>query len=74
MAAIAAPLAAEHYGLNVLDNHVEDDPENSTRFFVLGLRTPSAKTPARPRWSLACAIIRDRCINVLGLLPSAASI
>jgi len=47
MAAIAAPLAAVHYGLNVLDNHVEDDPENSTRFFVLGIEDAERKDPSK---------------------------
>jgi prephenate dehydratase len=47
MAAIAAPLAAQHYDLSVLDNHVEDDPENSTRFFVLGTEDAARKDPSK---------------------------
>ena len=35
-AAIASRAAAEAYGLEVLDAHVEDLPYNYTRFFVLG--------------------------------------
>jgi chorismate mutase/prephenate dehydratase len=35
-AAIASELAAEIYGLNVLAEHVEDDPENTTRFLIIG--------------------------------------
>jgi len=35
-AAIASRAAAEAYGLEVLDAHVEDLPYNHTRFFVLG--------------------------------------
>jgi prephenate dehydratase len=39
-AAIASALAAELYGLEILDDEVEDLPFNYTRFFVLGLDDP----------------------------------
>lgn len=35
-AAIASALAAEMYGMTVLDSKIEDESYNSTRFFVLG--------------------------------------
>ncbi len=35
-AAIASALAGKIYGLDVLDVGIEDSPENTTRFFVLG--------------------------------------
>jgi chorismate mutase/prephenate dehydratase len=35
-AAIAGEAAAERYRLNVLDRAIEDDPNNTTRFLVLG--------------------------------------
>jgi prephenate dehydratase len=38
--AIASALAAELYGLEILDQDVEDLPFNYTRFFVLGLDDP----------------------------------
>jgi prephenate dehydratase len=38
--AIASALAAELYGLDILDDEVEDLPFNYTRFFVLGLDDP----------------------------------
>jgi prephenate dehydratase len=34
-AAIAPPLAAELYGLDIIENNVEDAPDNTTRFVVL---------------------------------------
>jgi prephenate dehydratase len=41
-AAIGSPLAARLYGAVVLADHIEDDPENFTRFLVV------AKTPVTP--------------------------
>ena len=35
-AAIAGDMAAEIYGLNTLVSNIEDDPENTTRFLVVG--------------------------------------
>jgi chorismate mutase/prephenate dehydratase len=35
-AAIAPEIAAEVYGLTMLAPHIEDDPDNTTRFLVLG--------------------------------------
>lgn len=34
-AAIAGTIAAEKYGLNVIESNIEDNPENTTRFWVL---------------------------------------
>ena len=39
-AAIASALAGETYGLEVLDAGVEDSPDNTTRFFLLGREEP----------------------------------
>ena len=38
VAALAAPIAGQVYGLNVLKNHMEDDRENTTRFHVVGAK------------------------------------
>lgn len=38
--AIATTIAAELYGLEVLDEQIEDDPYNYTRFFVIGNEDP----------------------------------
>jgi prephenate dehydratase len=37
---IASPLAAEVYGLQVLEDEIEDAPFNFTRFFILGDQDP----------------------------------
>ena len=44
-AAIAGDIAAAIYGLNVLAPHIEDEPNNTTRFWVLGRQAvpPSGK-------------------------------
>lgn len=34
-AAIASDLAAEHYGMEVLEKNIEDDDSNFTRFLLL---------------------------------------
>lgn len=35
-AAVAGDMAAEHYGLAILASNIEDEPNNTTRFLVLG--------------------------------------
>ena len=39
IAAIAGESAADHYGLDVLQANIEDQPDNKTRFFVVGDQT-----------------------------------
>ena len=36
LAAVASTAAAEYYGAKILEASIEDDPENYTRFFLLG--------------------------------------
>ncbi|MBP6964277.1 MAG: prephenate dehydratase [Armatimonadetes bacterium] len=40
-AAIGTSLAAEVYGLNLLAEHIEDNPQNRTRFLVIGRNEPA---------------------------------
>jgi chorismate mutase/prephenate dehydratase len=53
-AAIASVLAAERYGLNILEKDIQDSSNNATRFFVLG-RQCSPPT-GRDRTSLILSI------------------
>ena len=58
VAAIAGEAAAEIYQLNTLASNIEDDPDNTTRFLVIGRKMPAASghdktslllsTPNRP--------------------------
>jgi chorismate mutase / prephenate dehydratase len=41
-AAVAGEMAAEHYGLTLLASNIEDEPNNTTRFLILGDYQPKA--------------------------------
>jgi len=41
VAAIASEMAAKRYGLSIVHAHIQDDPHNRTRFFVVGRLMPS---------------------------------
>lgn len=41
-AAVAGEMAAEHYGLTLLASNIEDEPNNTTRFLVLGNYEPKS--------------------------------
>lgn len=41
-AAIAAAEAAKIYGLNILKSNIEDEPDNTTRFLVIGKKSPAS--------------------------------
>jgi chorismate mutase/prephenate dehydratase len=41
-AAVAGEMAAEHYGLTILAANIEDEPNNTTRFLILGDYEPKA--------------------------------
>lgn len=41
-AAIASSIAAERYELNIVEKHIEDEADNTTRFIVIGEQKPAA--------------------------------
>ena len=49
-AAVAGEMAAEHYGLTILAANIEDEPNNTTRFLILGPYQP--KPSGRDKTSL----------------------
>ncbi|HEY2629586.1 MAG TPA: prephenate dehydratase [Usitatibacter sp.] len=49
-AAVAGETAAEHYGLAILASNIEDEPNNTTRFLILGEYEP--KPSGRDKTSL----------------------
>lgn len=56
-AAIASPVAAEIYGLEVVQSRIEDTPDNTTRFLVIGKTAPAPS--ARDVTSLLFSTRRD---------------
>lgn len=56
-AAIASKLAAETYGLEIVMAHIEDEPHNFTRFFVMGRQ--STKPTGKDKTAIVVSI-QDR--------------
>jgi prephenate dehydratase len=65
-AAIGTPLAAQLYGLEVLEQDIEDRPENTTRFVLIG-HERSAPT-GDDKTSVVCFIEKDRPGSLLAIL------
>jgi prephenate dehydratase len=65
-AAIGTQLAASLYGLVVLDPDIEDRPENTTRFILVGRDTPPAS--GADKTSVVCFIEKDRPGSLLAIL------
>ncbi|HXZ49183.1 MAG TPA: prephenate dehydratase [Usitatibacter sp.] len=64
-AAVAGDMAAEHYGLAILSTNIEDEPNNTTRFLVLGAYEP--KPTGRDKTSLVLSA-RNRAGAVYEML------
>lgn len=65
-AAIGTPLAAELYGLEVLESDIEDRLENTTRFVLVGRARPAAT--GNDKTSVVCFIEKDRPGSLLAIL------
>lgn len=55
-AAIASQAAARFYGAEILEAHIEDNPENYTRFFLVRRAPEAALDPAANKLSLAFSL------------------
>lgn len=53
IAAIASSQAASHYGGEILQAEIEDNPENFTRFFLVRMRDRAVRDPQPDKVSLA---------------------
>jgi len=71
MAAICNPLAARIYGLDVLEQDIEDHPENQTRFVLLGRGIPAPT--GHDKTSIVCFQREDRPGSLLAILHEFAA-
>ena len=69
-AAIASALAGQTYGLEVLDAGIEDSPDNTTRFFLLGREEPPPGKYNKTSLVFATLHTPGALHNVLGELAS----
>jgi chorismate mutase / prephenate dehydratase len=69
-AAVAGEMAAEHYGLKILASNIEDEPNNTTRFLILGDYEP--KPSGRDKTSLVLSA-RNRAGAVYEMLTPFAT-
>ncbi|MCB8952477.1 MAG: prephenate dehydratase [Ardenticatenales bacterium] len=67
-AAIASRLAAEIYGLEVLNAGIEDETANYTRFFLLGSADPPRRDPSKTSIIFTTRHIPGALYHVLGEL------
>ncbi len=69
-AAIASALAGQIYGLEVLEAGIEDSPENTTRFFLLGREEPPPGANNKTSIVFATLHVPGALYNALGEFAS----
>lgn len=65
MAAIASRACAEAYGLKVLQDGIQDRPDNVTRFAVLGREATPPESTERSKTSILFALPEDKSSGAL---------
>ncbi len=69
-AAIGTTLAAETYGLEIIDRGIEDMPGNQTRFVIVGREMPGPS--GADKTSIVCFIVEDKPGSLLQILQEFA--
>lgn len=73
LGAVASAAAAEYYGAEILEASIEDDRENYTRFFLLGLARAQDQAEPGPRKTSIVFVTRNipgalfRCMSAFAL-------
>ena len=66
LAAIASRSCADTYGLNVLQDKIQDRPDNVTRFAVLGRHSNPPAPSEKAKTSILFALPNDKASGTLG--------
>ncbi len=69
-AAIASKLAAETYNMEILVQHIEDQPFNYTRFFLLGKTDPPRQDPTKTSIIFTTRHVAGALHSILGELAN----
>ncbi|MFA5058132.1 MAG: prephenate dehydratase [Opitutaceae bacterium] len=68
VAAVASPLAAEHYGVPVVEANIQDRRDNTTRFFVIGRQSSGSVGGGRDMTSFLISLSDDAASHPGALL------
>jgi chorismate mutase/prephenate dehydratase len=68
VAAVASPIAAEYYGMPVVVANIQDKPDNTTRFFVIGKQASGSAGGGRDMTSFLISLGDDAAAHPGALL------